>query len=233
MTATIVGNEQSSETNLESLRVCVAELNQATKGLTESLVSSRLRKDNLVAERGPLVLPARSQKDSRAQKRLNAIDEQLIPLKRDIADDEAALAELSAQLVLARNDVERAEWELRRVAVRRMIESCAQGKRAAMIEKAVNALSDTLQAAKDEDDAIRAAMLSFDPRLHRETRPLAAAESQRSSLAGWKLKDLLPIDITEFRYPYRDVLSRMEFAEIDSRFLGTLLEAINRLELVF
>lgn len=231
MTTTIVEGKENREAALDGLRAQATGLEQKVNELAESLATSRLRCENLIAERGSLVVAARSQKNNTAQKRLNAIDEQLIPLKRNIQDDGAALAELSAHLVLAQNDVERAEWELRRAAVRKLIEERLAGKTAGAIEKAVNVLENALRAAKDEDELILSAMVRFEPRLGRETRPLRMATFERARLAAYKLKDQLPVDSREFGY--NQVLKGKEFGESDRRQYGELLQALDRLELVF
>jgi len=82
----------------------------------------------------------RAQKNAAAQKRLAAIDEQLTILDREIADDETALAELRAQLTVAQNSIELAEWEGRRAVVRKMLVNRLSGAAAARLEKAAIAL---------------------------------------------------------------------------------------------
>ena len=118
MTAVMTEAPKTGEATLENLRARAGELEAKVENLRTSLADSRRRLESLTAERGGLVLPARSGKDASAQKRLYAIDEQLAVLKRDVADDGEALSELSAQFDSAQNDLERAEWECDRAAVR-------------------------------------------------------------------------------------------------------------------
>jgi chromosome segregation ATPase len=236
MTAVTTEVLKSEESTVEDLRTFADRAEKAVDKLSASLADSRLRRENLTAERGSLVLLARSQKDSGAQERLYAIDEQLSVLNRDIRDDEAALSELNKQLSSAQQSLERAEWEQRRSVVRKMVQGRLTGKTTAAIEKAVSALVAALQAAIDDDEAIKVAMLEFEPRLRRETKPLQTAGSQRSRLAAWKLRSVLPVDRREFGfnggYGGR-AFTKMQFADFDQRHFGELLEALDRLELVF
>jgi len=231
MTAVIAEAGKPEETAFEDLRAFAEQAEKRVEKLTASLADSRLRRENLMAERGTLVLPARAEKNSAAQKRLLAIDEQLQALNRDIRDDEAALSYLAERLASAQQNVERAEWELKRAAVRKMITARLTGKTVAAIEKAVDALSEALSAAIDEDEAIRVAMLEFEPGLRREMKPLQMAGFERSRLAAWKLQGQLPVDTREFGN--NQALRGREFADGDRQQYGQLLEALDRLELVF
>ena len=103
MTAVMTEAPKTGEATLENLRARAGELEAKVENLRTSLADSRRRLESLTAERGSLVLPARSGKDASAQKRLYAIDEQLAVLKRDVADDGEALSELSAQFDSAQN----------------------------------------------------------------------------------------------------------------------------------
>lgn len=222
---------KTKDTALEDLRTFADCADKEIRKLNASLVDSRRRQEDLTAERGSLVLPARSQKDGGAQKRLYAIDEQLSVLSRDIRDDEAALSELNSQLSSARQGLERAEWEQRRSGVRKLVEARLAGKKIAAIEKAVSELGVALQSAIDEDDAIKAAILEFEPGLRRETKPLQTAGFERSRLAAWKLRNVLPVDSREFGFSR--AFADKQFADSDRRHYGELLDALDRLELVF
>jgi chromosome segregation ATPase len=231
MTAETTEARKSEEPALEDLNALADRAEKAVNKLSASLADSRRRRETLTAERGSLVLPARSQKDSSAQKRLYAIDEQLSVLDRDVRDDEAALSELNKQLSSARENLERAEWEAGRAGVRKMIEARLTGKTVTTVEKAVDALAAALQSATDEDQAIRVAMLKFEPSLSRETRPLQMAGFQRSRIAAWKLQNLIPVDTREFGHSR--ALADKKFADFDRQHYGELLQALDRLELVF
>ncbi len=111
MTPTATAAPETSTTSPEDLRARVPDLKEQVEKLESSLASSRARLLNLLTERSTLVLPARSGKDRSAQKRLDSVDEQTPVLKRDIADDETALADLRREFVSAENAVELHEWE--------------------------------------------------------------------------------------------------------------------------
>ena len=83
MTAVMTEAPKTGEATLENLRARAGELEAKVENLRTSLADSRRRLESLTAERGSLVLPARSGKDASAQKRLYAIDEQLAVLGVD------------------------------------------------------------------------------------------------------------------------------------------------------
>jgi chromosome segregation ATPase len=175
-------------------------------------------------------LPARSGKDASAQKRLYAIDEQLAVLKRDVADDGEALSELSAQFDSAQNDLERAEWECDRAAVRKLLTARIEGKTAAKLEKAANEFAEALKVAAEEDESIAAALVTFEPSLHQEAGDLKRRTRYRAQILSVKFVNLLCIDTTDAR---PSQLHGRDIREQDPVPFRAALEALDRLELVF
>ncbi len=231
MTAVMAEALKPGEINLEALRACVEDLQSKVEKVSSSLADSRLRLQDLTAERSTLILPARSGKNTSAQKRLYAIDEQLSALNRDISDDQAALSELEAQLDAAQIDLERTEWESQRSSVRALLEERLNGKTGAAIQKAVDALVAALQSAAEKDEQAKAALLAFEPSLGRDLRPLSMAVFGRSRLAAWKLQRVLPVDSREFGHSR--ALDGKEFAEEDRNQYCRVIEALDGLKLVF
>ena len=220
---------------LNDLRAFAEVEENRVETLKASLAEARMKRESLTAERDGLVMKARVEKDLGAQTRLNEIDGQLLTLNRDIGDDENVLKQLAEQLSSAQENLYRAEWEQGRSVVRKMIETRLTGKSVKAIEKAVEALNEALRAASNEDDAINAAMLEFEPGLAREMKPLQLAGSERSRLAAWKLRDVLPVDTREFPRGYRGEwpLDGKTFAGSDQWQYEQLLKSLDRLELVF
>ncbi len=231
MSTAIAKSGEIKETSLGELRARADGLESEVQKLEASLVASRLRQENLIAERGSLIVPARSQKNPDAQKRLRAIGEQSGPLAQDIADDEAALSELKGQLCSAEENLEREEWELQRTEVRRMLEARLKGKNLAAIEKAIRDLAVALQAAADEDEAVRVATLSFAPSLHREVSSLIKAGRERSRFAAWMLRDVLPVDTRELGN--NQAWTGRGFGDTDRLFYGRMLASLDGLSLRF
>jgi chromosome segregation ATPase len=232
MTAVAAAAPETTDTSLGDLRARAGELKGQVEKLELSLGSSRGRLQELLAERSGLILPARSGNDRGAQKRLDAIDEQVPVLKRDLGLDEAALAELRAQLISAENAVELAEWEIRRAEVRERITARLTGKIDAAIEKAVDSLAAALKAAQDEDESIAAAVASFVPALGREVRTTQrSAGSARRNLAALRLRKLLPID--EMQIKGWSFGEDPKFVDRTRQYYGEILEALDRLALVF
>jgi chromosome segregation ATPase len=150
---------------LEELRLAVSRLGQEIEKMERSLAESHRLRENLVAERGPLVVPARAGKNAAAQNRLRAIDKQLTPLRRDIADDEAALSELKEQAQSARNALYAAEWEERRAEVRELLVRRQKSETAGKIQEAARTLAALLERSREQDDRLKAEILKFSPRL--------------------------------------------------------------------
>jgi hypothetical protein len=220
--------------SLEALRNFASQKEGQVRKFEKSLVDAERRAENFAAERGSLLIPARSENDAKAQKRLSAIDAELAVLRPNIADDRAVLADLKAQLAAAQESVMRAEWELRRASVRAMIARRLSGKTAVAIRQAVDALNVAMRTAQEEDEAIRVATLEFEPSLGRDLRTLKMAGHERSRLASWKLRNVLLVDSREFGFGIREgVLEKAEFEAYDRRFYGELLERLGCLELVF
>lgn len=231
MTAVMTEARKNEEPTLEDLRTFADRAEKAVREHEASLANARCRRESLRAERGSLVHPARVQKDSKAQKRVYEIDEQVPALDRDIRDDETVLGDMKRRLSLAQQNLERAEWELKRSAVRKMVEARLSGNSVAAIEKAVKALATALQSAIDEDEAIRVAALNFTPHLVRDLRYLQMAGLDRSRLAAFKLQNALPIDMQAVGFGR--ALADRQFTDSDRQQYGEILKAIDRLELVF
>jgi len=212
------------------LRNRISDLERDIERIDGSLAESRRRRENLVAERGPLVLPARSQKNAAAQNRLHAIDEDLPQILRDIADDEAALAELTAQLTAAKNGLALAEWESERARVRKVLAARSVSKIGENLEKAARDLAAAVETATEEDKRVLAELFAFEPRLRRETNYSAAPMILRGRVLGFILRDCLPIDRRE--------LMGGNWGEIilqgrDEAYFGALLKDLDHMELIF
>lgn len=223
--------------SLEVLRTLASQQEAQVRKFEKSLADAERRTENIVAERGSLLMAARSENNAKAQKRLSAIDAELAILRPNIADDRAVLADLKVQLAVAQESVARAEWEIRRASVRAMIATRLSGNTAAAIRKAVDVLNVAMKRAQAEDEAIRTAMLEFDPRLGRglAASSLKMAALNRSRLASWRLQNVLLIDDRHFGSSSGvrgGSLQNVEFEEVDRRFYGELMERLGCLELV-
>jgi chromosome segregation ATPase len=230
MTAVMTEAPKTGEATLENLRARAGELEAKVENLRTSLADSRRRLESLTAERGSLVLPARSGKDASAQKRLYAIDEQLAVLRRDVADDGEALSELSIHLGSAQNELERAEWERDRDAVRKLLTARIEGKTAAKLEKVANEFAEALKAAAKEDESIAAALVTFEATLHGEAGDVRRRTRHRAQILSVKFVNLLCIDTTQAR---PSQLHGRDIREEDPVPFRAALEALDRLELVF
>ena len=199
--------------------------------LAASLVAFRDRQENLTAERGPLVLPARGQKNSAAQERLQTIDAQLRELKDDIATEESALAEAREKLGAARNEVIRAQWEERRNEIRDILKRRLANSIGKRIQKAAQDLAAALDAAKDEDRQVCEAVASFDPGLSARAKAgLNGLFRSRSQGVAAELMNQLEIDRRAF---YGASPRKGEIAEDDREYFSGILKALDRLELGF
>jgi flagellar biosynthesis chaperone FliJ len=231
MTSTAVTTKtgEIDKAAIAKLRSCVGELERGVEKLGKSLVECRGRREKLIAERGSLVLLARSGKDKAAQDRLYAIDEQLTPLKQNIADDESALAELTDQLESAQNNLFAAEWEARRSQLRERLIARLNSGVSEALEKATETLLTQMEAAIEEDRRIESLVVAFEPRLHGPASELRKLRRVRAELLGWRLRDVLPIDT---RGQNVQAMQGREIATSDQRFYGGVLESLDRLELV-
>jgi len=155
-----VRSNAANATSLEKLRSNVSEVEQQIEKMEALLTSSKNRRDGLVAERGPLVLPARTG-NAAARKRLREIDEQLGPLERDIADDKTAKVELEEQHVFAEKAVRVAEWEERRASVRELLVSRMESGSAEKIHNAARNLAAALDAAREDDTRLAGELRGF------------------------------------------------------------------------
>jgi chromosome segregation ATPase len=172
----------------------------------------------------------RAQKNAAAQKRLAAIDEQLTILDREIADDETALAELRAQLTVAQNSIELAEWEGRRAVVRKMLVNRLSGAAAARLEKAAIALEKVFGELTEEDKQIGEALTAFEPKFRSMERSIRVLSQYRGRLVGYYLRQVIPSEgIGHFMSLYEG----RDFAGVDQGEYGRALEDLDNLELVF
>lgn len=229
MTAVMTKPGKIEGTKQDELRAYVGELEIGVKKLNGSLADSRLREESLVAERGLLVLPARSKKDKGAQNRLHAIDEQLAPLKQDIADDQAAAAELTAQLTFAKNEISRAEWEERRAKARGLLVRRMESKTTANLQKAARNMASALDEAVKEDAQLRKDLLDFNPNLRGSVDQLLHLGQVRGRTLGYELIKQLPIDSRE----YFAGTGPTDLAKYEQDYLEEVLETLDGLELVF
>jgi chromosome segregation ATPase len=230
MSAATAQLDKKESAKFTDLRNRISELERDIERIEGSLGESRRRRENLVAERGPLVLPARSQKNAAAQNRLHAIDEQLPPTLRNIADDEAALAELTSQLMAANNGLVLAEWESERAKVRKLLAARLESKIGENLEKAARDLAAAVEAAAKEDERVLAELFAFEPRLRRENNYSRVPANLRGRVLGFMLRDCLPIDRREL---IAGSWSEIVLQERDEAYFGTLLEDLNRMELIF
>ncbi|MGA2850995.1 MAG: hypothetical protein ABSE46_18495 [Terracidiphilus sp.] len=212
---------------IAKLRARIGELECEAQKLEDFLTASRLRKEQLIAERAPLVRLARSQKDAEAQNRLYEIDEQLASLKRDMGDDESALAEATSQLASTRSDLSVAEWETRRKEVRECVAKHLSGEVPEAVEKAATELATLLQAAADEDQEIYARIVAFEPGLHGVAGDLRKLQKIRAEVIGFRLRNVLAIDTRG------KTIVGMQDKDVplyDRRRYADALEALDRLE---
>jgi hypothetical protein len=230
MTAVMTKPGKIKGTKLDEHRAYVGELKMGIEKLNGSLEDSRRRQESLVAERGLLVLPARANKNKEAQNRLRTIDEQLAPLGQDIADDQAAVAELSAQLILAQNEVSRAELEEERVKVRGLLVMRMKSKSAENLLKAARELAGAIDTAAQEDLQLREDLRPFSGYLGVDVDQLKFLTRIRQLALGFVLIKHLPIDTREF---YASSPNATGLEQKEQRYLGELLEALDGLELAY
>jgi chromosome segregation ATPase len=208
----------------------VSELGITIKKINRSLADSNHRRESLTAERGPLVLPARAQKNASAQKRLTAIDEQLAILNREIADDETALSELQTQLTLAQNDVVRAEWEGKRAEVRNQLTVRLETNTASKLQKAVDELAAAIKAANEEDEKVALTITAFSRNLSRAATHIRSMGKVRSHLFSLQLEKLLVIDTRQIN---RYSVANIDIETEDRKASEAALNQLDDLELVF
>lgn len=212
----------------DALAARVAELSETIEKVKKSLAKSSERLENLTAERGPLVLPARSQNSAVAQKRLREIDQDLIVVNRDIADDKTALVELEAQRTKAQNDIALSEWESRRAEVRKLLVRRLNAKVGAKLQKAVDNLRAELAAAEQEDETIFRTLIAFHRTL--ECQEIRRLKKLRSCAFSARLQGLLAIDTRELR---GSSAQNLDMGDEDQRAFETALESLDYLRLVF
>lgn len=230
MNTSTVNPIEIEETTPAKLRVHIDELKQTKERLNGSLVDSRQRYETLMAERDPLVYPARVQKSVAAQKRLNAIDEERAVLKRDIADDETALREVEAQLIAAQNAIELAEWEDERAEARKLLTRRMKINATSKLQKAVEDLVVAIKAAKEEDERTFIALTRFSPNMERTATPIRSMGRLRNHVFSFQLEGLLLIDSRQLNRPQ---LVNVDIEAEDRKASQTALESLDSLELIF
>ncbi|MGD1106943.1 MAG: hypothetical protein ABR865_07845, partial [Terracidiphilus sp.] len=149
MNTAVITKESLGEMKPEGLEARIAELTEKRAKVDKSLSASRVRQATLASERQGLVLPARVNKDVKAQARLLAIDEDLVRILRDIADDTAAVSGLEEELQVMQNALTLAQWEGRRARVRQLLVARLDGKGGARLDKAAAAFGAALRTAAE------------------------------------------------------------------------------------
>jgi hypothetical protein len=81
-----------------SIREKIVAREAQIAALERAKSSALLNVDGLESERKKLIVPARAGKNKAAQERLAMIDQEIATMRRGIADDEAAIAEIAKEL---------------------------------------------------------------------------------------------------------------------------------------
>lgn len=227
MSAKTMTTAEKEEAPLEKLKKRVEDLQKSIDERNESIAASQQLQTRLATERETLVLPARVAKDADAQRRLRAIDAQLVGVRQEISDDATAIAELGVQLTTAEQAVELEEWEQRRAEVRgRLIARMNRGV-ASNLQKLARDLKAGLDAAEKADKEIKDEISKFQRNvpgcgeislLHRLRKNSVMRELMKSL---WDPRDFVG------QIPHeRDMIADEE------QYLGDVLNALDRLELV-
>lgn len=232
MNTVITEAEKIEEPTLENLRAIADLAEKRLQKFTASLVDSRARREKLVMERGSLVVPARVEKNTAAQKRLLAIDEQLVALNRDIKDDETVLSDLTEKLAFAHQNLERAEWEAKREEVRaRLVSRIASGVDL-QIEKAARQLASLLLSTAAQDEELSMALLRFDRHLRTEGGAIAKSGDMRARFVGLHLSKAAQ-NIIDTRSVMPQFLDGRTAEEINRIVYQNAVKALDDLELIF
>jgi chromosome segregation ATPase len=118
------------------------------------------RIQELETERRKLIVPARAGNNQAAQQRIANIDEEMAAARRDIADDEKAIADLTAELEPLRSQSAVEEHKRQRDGLRKRVADAA--KRAAAIRQRFDEFTREVTASIEEGASISAALRGLD-----------------------------------------------------------------------
>jgi hypothetical protein len=170
------------------------ELAEKIEQISKRIPLAQQRISELRTERETLIVPARVDRDVSAQKRIRAIDEELVPLQHDLLDDQVAVKDLSERLEAAEKVRIVAEWEEKRDKVRKMLRACRDGSIVADVLKAAEKLRSLLRKAAAQDEESRLALDTLNaPRLQSRMQIRRAHEALETA-AALELLDDLPFD---------------------------------------
>ena len=220
--ATAIPRETNSARQ-DDLRAGVDELERAIERLKDSAARTQIRSENLMAERGPLVVPARSGKSPEAQKRVREIDQELESLRPGIADDETAILELEAQLVCAQDALSMEKWEAERARLRALLVERLKSDKVVNLQKRAADLIAAVKEIKEEDAQLGAEIAAFD----RRARFTGMEDGLVGGVIAWDLFSLLPRDC--FAYLSRSYHGK-SLLFYDERSCGAAIESLDRLD---
>ena len=214
--ATAIPRETNSARQ-DDLRAGVDELERAIERLKDSAARTQIRSENLMAERGPLVVPARSGKSPEAQKRMREIDQELESLRPGIADDETAILELEAQLVCAQDALSMEKWEAERARLRALLVERLKSDKVVNLQKRAADLIAAVKEIKEEDAQLGAEIAAFD----------GMEDGLVGGVIAWDLFSLLPRDC--FAYLSRSYHGK-SLLFYDERSCGAAIESLDRVD---
>lgn len=194
--------------NVQQLQQEISTWDAKLSRLRDALRASQEQVSKLEAERKPCALAARVDQDKDAQKRLGQIDAELESLRRDIRDDNDAIAHASQKLATLRADLAAAEEESRREGVRRLIRARLQAGLEQRVAGLVEQLKAEVQNLLAKDQEIASALKALHP-----THPMLASEAARVTdfrrsptliwnFIGFALRDPLLPTGEGYRNPY-------------------------------
>jgi len=228
MSTAATTKEGTSEMKDGKPAILIDELTAALAELNASLAASRARQAFLESERGAFVIPARVNRDAKAQARLLAIDEELGSIRRDVADDSAAISDLARKLEDAREALARAEWEQRRAELRKAVRSRMGAITGNKIDAAAAALVEALEEERTKDELLAQSLAEFDSSLRSVRNDIQRCAKGRGTILAAKLREFVPVQLfgREFELRDRSVLDGTERAYREA------LERLDSLELV-
>lgn len=219
--------------SIESLRARTAETEQQVKSLDQSLEAMRKQRDALAKERISILVAARARKEPAAQERLRAIDQELPPMVREIADGEQARAQLAEQLESLRDDLSRAEWESERSALKAKLAARIESAAAKRIADLTESLALALEEAREEDGAIALELIRFDSKLRIEANVIRQLGSVRTEAIEVRLKGFLSPRPFTMASPYPHRSHRLADLPVkDERVISKAIDGLDCLELI-
>lgn len=226
MTSTAVKEEQTANAEgAPSERVLAKKIER----VSSEIPATQQRVAELEAEREKLVVPARVDRDTAAQKRIREIDEELLALQRDLADDQAAAHDLSGRLERVRKARLLAEWDRERGEIRKLLVNRSAGTAVGEILELATRFEEALRKLQAEDTALSEALTKLAPQWVSTWRNLAKAHRPLANFVGWTLMEVLPIDTRGMR---SDSMRRYQATEWDRAIVERVLAQLDDLELV-